>query len=64
MRVIKCRDIEEANEIEAAISKASGITFPYTTPINPEDRIGYDDGSVVSIERITAPIITEKINKA
>ena len=59
MRAIQCKDLEEIKQIELCLQKTTGRTYPYTTPINPEDRIGFDDGSTVIIEQITSPIITE-----
>jgi hypothetical protein len=32
-----------------------GRDYPYTTPLDPKDRVGPDDGSTVEIKRIVRP---------
>jgi hypothetical protein len=56
MRAIPCPTKEDAAAIELAVQRATGRAFPYTVPLRPEDRHGYDDGSTVTIERVTAPV--------
>lgn len=36
-------------------SLVDGRDYPYTTPLNPSDRVGPDDGSTVEIKRIVRP---------
>lgn len=58
---IVCDTVLEAARVALAIHRLSGIlggrSFPYTTPLRPEDRVGPDDGSTVIVRRHVRPIL-------
>lgn len=63
---IICDTPEQAARLLETVHRLSGLdgrAYPYTTPISPADRVGYNDGSTVVVEAITraVPLVGGKV---
>lgn len=60
MAHIVCANLLEVVWVQAVVNRLSelvdGRKLPYTTPLRPEDRVGYQDGSTVEVKRLTRPV--------